>query len=150
MTHSFGDMVKGALGILATAHAPKAAGHGGGHDHATDHGDGGGKQAAEADVEVEMGEMYVKADKTKIEAGKATFAVTNAGQTTHGMALALVPVEESGGMLDEQALIGKGAELAPGDSDTISADLEAGKYELVCFIPGHYAAGQKLAFEVTP
>ena len=26
--------------------------------------------------------------------------------------------------------------------------VEPGTYELVCFLPGHYAAGQKLAFEV--
>ena len=151
VTHSFGDMVKGALGILATKNAPKGAGHGGGgdHDHATDHADDGDKKAAEADVQIKMGEMYIKADKTKIAAGKTTFAVTNEGQTTHGMALALVPVKESGGTLDERSLIGKGAELAGGDSETITADLKAGKYELVCFIVGHYAAGQKLAFEVT-
>lgn len=147
VTHSFGDMVKGALGILATPKAPKAAGHGGGHDHATDHDDA--ESAAKADVNIKMGEMYVKADKTEVGAGETTFAVTNEGQTTHGMALALTPVETSGGTLDEKALIGKGDELGPGDSETITADLEPGKYELVCFIVGHYAAGQKLAFEVT-
>jgi uncharacterized cupredoxin-like copper-binding protein len=26
--------------------------------------------------------------------------------------------------------------------------LKAGTYELICHIPGHYAAGQKLTFEV--
>ena len=29
-----------------------------------------------------------------------------------------------------------------------TADLKAGAYELVCFVPGHYVAGQKLAFTV--
>jgi len=29
------------------------------------------------------------------------------------------------------------------------ADLKPGKYQLVCFLPGHYAAGQKLPFEVS-
>jgi uncharacterized cupredoxin-like copper-binding protein len=28
------------------------------------------------------------------------------------------------------------------------ADLEPGADEFVCFMPGHYAAGQKLAFTV--
>ena len=30
----------------------------------------------------------------------------------------------------------------------VTADLKPGRYELVCFLPGHYAAGQKLAFQV--
>ena len=38
--------------------------------------------------------------------------------------------------------------LAAGASDTVTADLKPGSYELVCFLPGHYAAGQKLPFEV--
>lgn len=38
VNHSFGDMVKGSLGILTTENAPAAGGHGGpDHDHATDH-----------------------------------------------------------------------------------------------------------------
>ena len=100
-------------------------------------------------MNVKMGEMYIKTDKTEVKAGKVKFAVTNEGATMHGMALALTPVNESGGMLDDKALIGKGADLAAGDEELIEVDLKPGKYELVCFVPGHYAAGQKLAFEVT-
>jgi uncharacterized cupredoxin-like copper-binding protein len=51
-------------------------------------------------------------------------------------------------MLDESTFIAKGQELAPGANETVMADLEPGSYELVCFMPGHYAAGQKLAFTV--
>ena len=35
-----------------------------------------------------------------------------------------------------------------GAGDMVTADLKPGSYELVCFLPGHYAAGQKLAFQV--
>jgi uncharacterized cupredoxin-like copper-binding protein len=35
-----------------------------------------------------------------------------------------------------------------GESTTIDAKLAPGSYELVCYVPGHYAAGQKLAFQV--
>jgi len=52
-------------------------------------------------------------------------------------------------MLDEASLLGNGSELAGGESDLITADLKPGSYELVCYLPGHYAAGQKLPFEVT-
>ena len=147
VTHAFGDAVKGAIGVIQTENAPQ----GGGHDMggAPEQGDAGHDPAhGTADVNVSMGEMYIKADKTEIEAGKATFAVKNEGQTMHGMAFALVPVKESGGMVDESALLNKGNELAAGESEIITADLKPGSYELICFVPGHYAAGQKLAFEV--
>ena len=52
-------------------------------------------------------------------------------------------------MLDETAAARQG-QGAPGGGqcETVSADLEPGSYELVCFMPGHYAAGQKLPFTV--
>jgi FtsP/CotA-like multicopper oxidase with cupredoxin domain len=151
VTHAFGDMVKGALGVLATPNAPNSAGHGAppagdAAAHGTDHATGAG---AAADVNVTLGDMWVKADKSSVNAGKVTFAVKNEGATMHGMAMAITPVKAEGGMLDEQALQGRGKELASGETDVITADLKPGKYELVCFVPGHYAAGQKLAFEVT-
>ena len=106
-----------------------------------------GPAAGAADVNVTLGDMWVKADKTEVEAGKVTFSVKNEGATMHGMAMAVQPVKADGGMLDEAALLAKGKELAGGESETVSVDLKPGTYELVCFIPGHYAAGQKLAFE---
>jgi uncharacterized cupredoxin-like copper-binding protein len=36
-----------------------------------------------------------------------------------------------------------------GERETMTVDLKPGEYEIVCFVPGHYAAGQKLAFTVT-
>jgi nitrite reductase (NO-forming) len=145
VTHAFGDMVKGAMGVLKTENAPKGGAHGAPAD-APAHGD---SAHGAADVNVTLGDMYVEVDTTSVKAGEVTFAVSNEGQTMHGMALALQPVSADGGMLDESALLGKGKELAGGDSETITAELEPGKYELVCFLPGHYAAGQKLPFEVT-
>jgi uncharacterized cupredoxin-like copper-binding protein len=95
-----------------------------------------------------MGDMWVKADETTVDAGEVTFAVKNEGATMHGMALAVSPVSAPGGMLPDDGLLGKGKELGAGETETVTAKLEPGSYELVCFLPGHYAAGQKLAFEV--
>ena len=145
VTHAFGDMVKGALGVIKTPHAPMA---GGGHDMGPAHPAAAPAAAGAADVNVTLGDMWVKADKTAIDAGKVTFAIKNEGATMHGMAMALQPVAAPGGMLDESGLLAKGKELGAGASDTITADLKPGRYELVCFLPGHYAAGQKLPFEV--
>ena len=150
VTHAFGDMVKGALGVLATRNAPKAAGHGApAPESSAGHGSGHGGAAVDADVNVTLGDMWIKADTSSVKAGEVSFAVKNEGMTMHGMATAVVPVAADGGMLDDEALLGKGEELAAGESGVITVDLKPGRYELVCFVPGHYAAGQKLAFEVT-
>jgi uncharacterized cupredoxin-like copper-binding protein len=41
-----------------------------------------------ADVNVTLGDMWLKADKQSVKAGNVTFAVQNEGATTHGMAMA--------------------------------------------------------------
>lgn len=146
VTHAFGDAVKGAIGVLQTKNAPKAAGHDMGPAHGKPHHD---PAHATADVKLTLGDMYIKADKTSVKAGKVNISVINEGATMHAVALAPVPVKADGGMLDERQLLGKGKELMGGNSEVITVDLEPGKYELVCFLPGHYAAGQKLAFTVT-
>lgn len=146
VTHAFGDAVKGAIGVLQTKNAPKGAAHdmnGAGHAAAASK-----QAAAKADLNVELGEMFVKADKTEVKAGKVTINVKNTGATMHGMAFALTPVEADGGMLDKASLIGAGKDLMGGESETLTVDLKPGSYEIVCHVPGHYAAGQKLAFTV--
>jgi nitrite reductase (NO-forming) len=143
VTHAFGDAVKGAIGVLKTEHAPEAAGHDMGGAANTEH-----AAASDADVNVSLGDMWLKADTTSVKAGKVTFAVNNEGGTTHALGIAATPVKQSGGMLDEASLLGKGADLGGGDGETVTWDLKPGTYELVCHVPGHYAAGQKLAFTV--
>ena len=144
LTHAFGDMVKGAIGVLKTENAPAGAGHE--MDSAAAH-EG---EAPAADVNVTLGEMWVKSDKPSIKAGKVTFSVKNEGQTTHGLAIVKAPAKAEGGMLDESTFLMKGKNLMGGEAETLSADLQAGDYQLVCLVPGHYMAGQTLKFTVTP
>jgi uncharacterized cupredoxin-like copper-binding protein len=66
----------------------------------------------------------------------------------HGLAVLEAPAKVDGGMVDETTLLGKGAELGGGESEVVSFDLKPGDYELICYLPGHYAAGQKTAFTV--
>jgi uncharacterized cupredoxin-like copper-binding protein len=145
VTHSFGDMVKGAAGILHTTGAPKVVAPAPAPAATPGHDMG----AMKADVNTTLGEMFVKADTTSVKAGKVTFAVKNTGGTMHGLAIVADPAKAPGGMLDESTFLAKGKELPAGAGDMISANLKAGSYELVCFLPGHYAAGQKLRFKVT-
>ena len=147
--HAFADAEKGAIGVLETRNAPKGAGHDMSGDGGSHEGHGSAAVPdAKADVNVQMGDMFIKADVTEVKAGKRTFAITNTGATMHGMAFALTPVKADGGMLDEAALQHKGKHLMGGETEVLEVELKPGRYELVCFLPGHYAAGQKLAFEV--
>jgi uncharacterized cupredoxin-like copper-binding protein len=101
-------------------------------------------------VNVALGEMFVKADKATVKAGEVMFDVENTGATMHGLAIAKAPAPVKGGMLDETAWLAKGKDLAGGEGgDMVHANLKPGSYELVCFIAGHYAAGQRSAFTVT-
>jgi uncharacterized cupredoxin-like copper-binding protein len=76
------------------------------------------------------------------------FGVKNEGATVHGLAITPAPAAASGGMLEESAFVARGSDLAAGESETVSADLKPGSYELVCYLPGHYAGGQRLPFTV--
>ena len=139
VTHAFGDMVKGAAGILHTTGAPKVPVA----PAVTE-----APAAAKADVNTTLGEMWVKADKTTVDAGKVTFAVKNAGATMHGLAIVADPAKAPDGMLDPSTYLAKGKDLAAGATDTVAADLKPGRYELVCYMAGHYAAGQRLPLTV--
>jgi uncharacterized cupredoxin-like copper-binding protein len=137
VTHSFGDMVKGAAGMLHTTGAPKAVAP------------AAPKPGASAGaVGITFGDMWIKSSVPSVKAGKVTFDVVNQGQTTHGFAIAPAPAKVSGGNVDESTFVASGDHLAAGASGTVSADLKPGTYELICHVPGHYAAGQKMTFEV--
>ena len=138
LTHAFGDMVKGAAGILHTSGAPKpvvpapakasAAGPGG--------------------VGITFGDMWIKSSVPSVKAGKVTFNVRNTGQTMHGFAIVKAPAKLNGGDVDESTFLASGEHLQAGGSGTVTANLKPGSYELICHMPGHYAAGQHIPFTV--
>jgi nitrite reductase (NO-forming) len=141
VTHAFGDMTKGAAGILHTQGAPmpKAPAPAAAPTAAT---------AAKADVGITLGDMWIKSTLASFKAGKVSFAVKNAGATGHGFAIVKAPAKVSGGMVDHHSLLAEGKVLSGGQSETISATLQPGSYELICHVPGHYMAGQHIPFTV--
>jgi uncharacterized cupredoxin-like copper-binding protein len=178
VTHDFGDMSKGAAGMLHTplAPAPKgliAAPAGGAAGpvlpsmvRSTSMGSMAGSAAGAAAgatgtptasavpgaVGVTMGEMWIKARTATARAGKVTFAITNTGQMPHRFAVMRAPVKLTpGGSPDPSAgVLAASESLNPGTGASVSARLSAGRYELVCLEPGHYAAGQHMRFTVSP
>jgi nitrite reductase (NO-forming) len=140
VTHAFGDMVKGAAGILHTQGAPMPKAPAAAAP---------APSAAKADVNITLGDMWVKSSVPSFKAGNVSFAVTNTGNTGHGFAIVKAPAKLVGGMVDHSTLLAEGKVLSNGQSDTVSATLKPGRYELICHVPGHYMAGQHIPFTVT-
>jgi uncharacterized cupredoxin-like copper-binding protein len=113
----------------------------------------------ESIVTAELGEYYIKLDKTTVPAGKVTFAVTNVGKMDHeliifktDLAADKLPTEKDDPTrVDEEKIgaIGEVEDIGPNKTKSGTFDLTAGKYVLICNKPGHYVAGQRIAFEVT-
>jgi uncharacterized cupredoxin-like copper-binding protein len=64
-------------------------------------------------------------------AGRVTFTVSNDGQETHAL-------EVEGNGVEEET-----DSIAPGESGTLTVDLEPGEYELYCPIDGHREQGME-------
>jgi len=140
VTHSFGDMVRGAAGILHTAKAPKLPAGAAPAKQGT---------AATKGIGVTLGEMWIKTAAATAKAGKVTFNVSNPGATMHKFAIGADPLTMDGDEPAASAAIAKGGMLHTGDTETVTADLKPGKYILYCLMGGHFAAGQKLPFTVS-
>ena len=142
VTHAFGDMIKGAAGILHTAGAPMPP-----KPPAAVAAPGAG--AAAGAIGVQLGEMFVKLSGTSAKAGKVTFSISNSGSAMHQFAIAKNPVAMSGPEPPADAAIAKTAMLDAGARADLAADLRPGTYTLYCTLSGHYAAGQHTSFTVT-
>lgn len=89
-------------------------------------------------------------------AGKINFEVHNDGSAIHELAivktgLAAAALPRDGSKVDEAKageLIGRVKQFQAGEVKSGSFELAAGKYALICNIPGHYQRGMHAEFEV--
>lgn len=112
------------------------------------------------------GMMRVTLAPTSVSHGTVSLRVHNTGYLTHeAVVLRLAPGQAAGtrapstdGKVAEDRSMGEAsASCATGTGDGITAGstgwvtlkLPAGRYEIVCNLPGHYAAGMHTEFDVT-
>lgn len=113
--------------------------------------------ATAAKVAVLMGkpsEFKLTATPTSASAGKVTFAVANEGNVVHEMVVVPAPngaagLKQPDGTGSETGSKGEVADLAPGKTARLTISLPAGKYVLLCNLPGHFASGMYADFTVS-
>ncbi|WP_158274575.1 plastocyanin/azurin family copper-binding protein [Cellulomonas sp. WB94] len=110
--------------------------------------------------------MYLHLDRTTVPHGTVSFVVTNAGMRNHELVVLPLDGDQRAGSrvagtdrrIDESGSLGEVADagggsgdsgIAPGATGWVTLDLPAGRYELVCNLPGHYAAGMFAEITVT-
>ena len=115
-----------------------------------------GATPSKTTVKVQLKEFKVLTSPASAKRFFVSFRVTNTGKIAHefvvlktNVAPSKLPVKS--GKAVEKGRVGKiGApRLKPGASRTLNLNLKAGKYVLLCNLPGHYQAGQRAGFAVT-
>ncbi|HEX6312479.1 MAG TPA: hypothetical protein VF152_12760 [Acidimicrobiia bacterium] len=126
-----------------------------------DGGDGG------ETVDVLLSEFIVEPDPTEVSAGEIEFVADNQGGEVHELVVVRADSAEdlptdADGAVDEAQIpeadqLGEIEDIQPGDSATLTLDLEAGTYVLLCNIveeedgevESHFAEGMHAPFTVT-
>lgn len=108
--------------------------------------------------------MSVTTNVSSVPAGEVSFRVWNAGMMVHELVvLPLLPggagtrpigrdsqVSETGSIGEASNSCGEGTGegIAPGAVSWVTLQLAPGHYELICNLPGHYAAGMFIELDV--
>ena len=104
------------------------------------------------------GMMRLTTTPTNVPAGQVSFVATNMGSVNHELVILPLPANQivgtraiqGDGTVDETGSLGEasnscgagsGDGISPGASSWVTVTLAPGRYELVCNLPGHYAAG---------
>jgi uncharacterized cupredoxin-like copper-binding protein len=97
-----------------------------------------GSNVNEGEVLVEAKEFSFSLSATEAAAGTVTFVVENSGNMPHDFAIRGNGIEEATPHID------------PGESATLTVELEPGTYTYICTIPGHEQLGMRGTFTVPP
>jgi len=122
---------------------------------------GASDTASAGTITVDVGEgsggMYINLSATSADAGTVTFTVSNTGTVEHefvvlstDLAAADLPFDASANEAEEEGdgvtPVDEIGSIMPGEVKTLTVDLPAGHYALICNLPGHYQAGMRADF----
>ncbi|MEA2403949.1 MAG: hypothetical protein QOE08_596 [Thermoleophilaceae bacterium] len=97
-------------------------------------------------VTVKMTEFAFSPKDAVAKAGKVKISAPNEGTVKHELVLLKTDVPpaqlpKKGGKVDESTSVGEIADVEPGKTKKNTLNLKAGKYAMVCALPGHYEGG---------
>ena len=110
----------------------------------------------EGTVAVTLVDFSVTPDPDSAPAGETTFDVTNDAEQVHefvvfqtDLAADQLPTDENGDV-DEAgegvALVDEIEDIEGGSTQSLTVNLDAGSYVLICNLPGHYQQGMHASF----
>ena len=114
-------------------------------------GDEGGVSATLADFSVTL-------DSNSAPAGEVTFDVSNEAEQTHEFVVFQTDLPEDqlpteNGDVDEAGegvtLVDEIEDIEGGSSQSLTVNLDAGSYVLICNLPGHYQQGMHASFSAS-
>jgi uncharacterized cupredoxin-like copper-binding protein len=99
--------------------------------------------------------LRITANPTSAPAGAVTFRAQNGGAIIHELTviksdLAPEALPVAAGRVDEGKLqvVGSTPDIRGRQSEDLQVNIAAGKYVLICNVPGHYQGGMRTAFTV--
>ncbi len=118
-------------------------------------GGSGPASAPGGDVGATLRDFSITLTKSSFAPGDITFGIANEGPSAHefvilrtDVAEGSLPVENGVIPEDKVDLVDEAEDIAPNTNTTLTTNLTAGSYVLVCNLPSHYAAGMHAAFTV--
>ena len=104
--------------------------------------------AAKGELMVAVGDYWFKPSATRLRAGRYKMTVHNYGGVQHDVMIERMPIKWANNEpMDEAAPFGVD-DTTPGKTMSSMMELTAGKWELFCSLPGHYASGQHAVITV--
>lgn len=116
----------------------------------------GGSAADGPGTDARLHDFGIELADSSFSAGEVTFRLENEGPSVHEFVIVRsdvdpgsLPVVEN--EVDEAALdaVDEVEDVAVGATPTLTVDLAAGSYIVICNITGHYAAGMHAGFTVS-
>lgn len=113
--------------------------------------------ATSNDITGSVSEWVVSTDADTAKAGEVVFTITNDGTIGHEFLVVKTDIASGEIPLDGDhfaeptdgiEVIDEIGEFAKGTTETLTLNLDAGNYQLVCNLPDHYSAGMHMEFTV--